>query len=530
MQIALNIPGPKIRERRRLPNPALLAAGCIASLLVLLPLAVTMADAASAGWDLAVGLLWRPLVGTLLLNTLLLIACTTTLCAVIGTATAWAVERTDLPGRKIWAVLAVTPLAIPPFITSYAWISLDPNLENFLGALLVVTVSYTPLVYLPVAAALKEMDPALEETARALGSRPSAVFRRVVLPQLRPALLGGMLLVSLDILVEFGAFALLRFRTFTTAIYSAYRAGFSGAEPALLSAVLLLLCIACLGVEATTRGKSKYGRLARGTRRKAASYALGRWKFLPVLGFALLALITIGVPLGMIVYWLTQTNSAATTVAAYSAGSLMQACWASVQLGVFGAMLTLVLALPLGILAVRYDFWLVTLLERSAYLAQSIPGIVVALALVSLTVHSIRPLYQSTMLLVIAYAILFLPLALVSVRSAFQQAQLRLEEIGRSLGLNRAQVLVRVTLPLAAPGLGAAASLVFIAVVTELTATLLLAPIGTQTLATEIWADTSTLAFAAAAPYAAVLALLSMAASWLLARRFGAATVYKAVT
>jgi iron(III) transport system permease protein len=105
------------------------------------------------------------------------------------------------------------------------------------------------------------------------------------------------------------------------------------------------------------------------------------------------------------------------------------------------------------------------------------------------------------------------------------QAQQRLEEIGRSLGLNRLQVLIRVTLPLAAPGLGAAASLVFIAVVTELTATLLLAPIGTQTLATEIWADTSTLAFAAAAPYAAVLAGLSMAASWLLARRFGAATV-----
>jgi iron(III) transport system permease protein len=134
------------------------------------------------------------------------------------------------------------------------------------------------------------------------------------------------------------------------------------------------------------------------------------------------------------------------------------------------------------------------------------------------------------MLLVIAYAILFLPLALVSVRSAFLQAQKRLEDIGRSLGLNPLQVLLRVTLPLAAPGLGAAASLVFIAVVTELTATLLLAPIGTQTLATEIWADTSTLAFAAAAPYAAVLALLSMAASWLLARRFGAATVYKAVT
>jgi iron(III) transport system permease protein len=513
----------------RFPNPGLLAAAALAAGLVLLPLGVTLADAAGAGWQTAAMLLLRPLVGILLLNTLLLIACTVTLCAVIGTACAWAVERTDLPGKKFWGVLVVVPLAIPPFITSYAWISLDPGLENFLGALLVVTASYYPLVYLPVAAALREMDPALEETARSLGNSVSQVFMRVVLPQLRPALLGGMLLVALDVLVEFGAFALLRFRTFTTAIYSAYRAGFSGAEPALLALVLLVLCIACLAAEYLVRGKAQYGRLARGTRRQAASYHSGRWRIFAPLGFAVMALVTIGVPLGMIAYWLTQPSYAATSAVAYSWPSLLAAGWASVRLGVLGAALTLVLALPLGILAARYDGWLVTLLERSAYLAQSIPGIVVALALVSLTVHSLRPLYQSTFLLVIAYAIVFLPLALVSVRSALMQAQKRLEESGRSLGLNWFQVLVRITLPLAAPGLGAAAALVFIAVVTELTATLLLAPIGTQTLATQIWADTSTLAFAAAAPYAAVLAVVSMAASWLLARRFGAATVFRPV-
>jgi ABC-type maltose transport system permease subunit len=92
------------------------------------------------------------------------------------------------------------------------------------------------------------------------------------------------------------------------------------------------------------------------------------------------------------------------------------------------------------------------------------------------------------------------------------------------------RIPARVTLPLAAPGMGAAAALVFISVTTELTATLLLAPIGTQTLATQVWADTSTLAFAAAAPYAAVMAAISMAASWLLARRFGAASIYAPVT
>jgi iron(III) transport system permease protein len=510
----------------RRPSPELLAACCAASGLVLLPLGVTVWNAVDAGWSVASALLWRPLTGFLLLNTLRLIACAVISTGLIGVALAWLVERTDLKGKRVWSILAVVPLAIPPFITSYGWVSLNPGLEDFWGALLVVTVAYYPLVYLPVAAALREMDPVLEETARSLGLGRVSMFLRIILPQLRPALLGGVLLVALDVLVEFGAFALLRFRTFTTAIYGAYRAGFSGAEPALLAMVLLLLCIACLTAEYLVRGRARYGRIARGARRRAAQYSLVRWHWPAQAGLASWAALTIGVPLGMILYWLTQPGDVATAPVAATFGAVASAAWASVYLGGVGAMLTMAMALPLGVLAARYNGWVVTALERAAYLAQSIPGIVIALALVSLTVHSLRPLYESTPLLVGAYAVLFLPLALVSVRAALTQAQPALEEAGRSLGLGHAAVLLRVGLPLAAPGLGAAAALVFISVTTELTATLLLAPIGTQTLATQIWADTSTLAFAAAAPYAAVMAVMSMAASWLLAGRFGAASVF----
>ena len=153
------------------------------------------------------------------------------------------------------------------------------------------------------------------------------------------------------------------------------------------------------------------------------------------------------------------------------------------------------------------------------------PAIVVALALIGLTLGAVPPLYQSAALLIIAYAILFLPLALVSVRAAFLQAERTLEEMARALGLGWASVLWRVVLPLAGAGIGAAAAMVFVSVVTELTATLLLAPIGTRTLATEVWANTSTLAFAAAAPYAALMAALSLVSSWLLARCFGGGTL-----
>ena len=507
------------------PPLGLLAAGGVAAALVLLPVAVTFADAGGAGLPAAIALLGRGLVAQLLFNSIGLILCAGVTCGAIGTAAAWFVERTDLPGRRFWAVLVVVPLAIPAFITSYAWVSLSAGLQDFAGALLVVTVSYYPLVYLPVAAALREMDPALEETARSLGQSPAAIFRRVILPQLRPALLGGMLLVALDTLVEFGAFAMLRFRTFTTAIYSAYRAGFSGAEPALLAVVLVLLCLVCLVAEQLVRGRARYGRLGRGTRRAAARYTLGRWRPVAPLGFLLLALVTIVVPLGTILWWLTQDSAAATATVGASFAGVASAALASLGLGLGGAALTMLIAAPLGVLAARYDGWLIVALERTAYLAQSIPGIVVALALVSLTVHLLRPLYQSVFLLLLAYAVVFLPLALVSIRSAIIQAQRGLEEAGRSLGLNWRAVLWRVTLPLAGPGLGAAAAMVFIAVTTELTATLLLAPIGTQTLATQVWADTSTLAFAAAAPYAAALAAMSLAASWLLARRFGGGSV-----
>jgi iron(III) transport system permease protein len=430
------------------------------------------------------------------------------------------VERTTLPGRRWWRVLVVVPLAIPPFITSYAWVSLSLSLQDFSGALLVVTSAYYPMVYLPVAAALRGMDPAQEESARTLGLGPWRCFSRVILPQLRPALFGGMLLVALSVLSEFGAFALLRFRTFTTEIYAEYRAGFDGAAAALLACVLLLLCLGCLWAEYKIRGSARYARIDRGARRAALCYPLGASRLPLFCAFGGLSLVTLGVPLGMIVFWLLQHNVAAISPVEVSLDLVWGATCASLGYGLAAAALTTLLALPLGFMLARHPGRLANLLERIAYLGQGMPGIVIALALISLAIHLILPLYQSASLLVLTYAILFLPLALVSVRAALLQADPRLEHSARALGLTPWQTQWRVVLPLAAPGLGAAATMVFIAVVTELTATLLLSPIGTQTLATQVWADTSTMAFAAAAPFAAMLIGISLLSTWLLTAFF----------
>jgi iron(III) transport system permease protein len=505
------------------PPAPLIAAGLFAAALVLLPIAFTTVQAAGVSAQDALDLLLRPLVARLLVNTVGLVVAASVTSAIIGTATAWLIERTDLRGRKIWAVLAAAPLAVPPFIASYAWVSLSNALQDFGGALLVVTCAYYPLVYLPVTAALRGLDPALEETARSLGQGAWGCFFRVVVPQLRPALFGGMLLVALDTLIEFGAFALLRFRTFTTELYAQYRTGLDGPESSLLALVLIALCLVCLFAELQVRGRARYARVGAGTRRIAAPARLGWTRWPAFMAFALLASATLGVPLGMIGYWLLQHVSAATSPVAPSLPLLLDATFASVSYGLTGAAAALILAAPLGYLTSRYPSRWTLILERTAYLAQGVPGIVVALAFISLTVQTIRPLYQSAALLVIAYAILFLPLALVSVRAALAQVPSGLEEAARSLGLGSVGIAGRVLAPLTGPGLGAGAAMVFVFVATELTATLLLAPTGTRTLATEVWANTSSLAFAAAAPFAAMMLLISLLSTWLLAHRFGAA-------
>lgn len=508
------------------PSPALMAAAAVPALLVLLPIAITVVDALAAGLRTMALLLWRPLVGELLFNTALLTIVGCAACVALGTAIAVLIERTDLPGRAAFGILATAPLAVPSFIASYAWVSISPDLEGFGGALLVTVFAYTPLVYLPVAAALRGLDPALEDAARALGDTPWRSIRRVMLPQLRPAMLGGALLVALNILVEFGAFALMRFRTFTTEIYSAYQSGFDGTEAAALAVVLLGFCLACLGAESLLRRNAHYAPIGKGTRRRAAAYHLGFWRWPASGGLGLIAALSLGVPVFTVLFWLTRHGAAAITPQEASPAAVLEATLSTLGLGLGGAALTLVLALPLAWLSTRWQHSVaVAAIERTAWLAQGVPGIVIALALITATVHALPGFYQSRFLLLVAYAVLFMPYALVGIRTALLQADRRLEEAARSLGAGWPRVLARITLPLAAPGLGAAAALVFIAVGTELTATLLLAPIGTETLATRIWADTSTLAFAAAAPYAAVLIVLSTAASWLLARRFGVAGV-----
>ena len=180
--------------------------------------------------------------------------------------------------------------------------------------------------------------------------------------------------------------------------------------------------------------------------------------------------------------------------------------------------------MPVVWLAVRHRGWASTVIERSTYVANALPGIVVGLALVVASLRLVPAVYQTAGLLVAAYAILFLPRAVVTVRAGLEQAPAVLDDVAHSLGVGPLATARRVTLPLIAPSLGAGAALVFLAISTELTATLMLSPIGTRTLATEFWSASSELRYGAAAPYALLLVLVSIPATLLLMRSDSPAT------
>ena len=239
------------------------------ALFSLIPLGYVAFMTAATGWDTAAALIFRPRVGELLLNTVLLIVITVPLCLVLGVGGAWLVERTTLRGHKIWAVLLAAPLAIPAFVNSDAWVSAVPSLEGLGSGVLIATLSYFPLVYIPAAATLSRLDPAVEQSAASLGFGAWRAFFRVVLPQLRIAMTGGALLVSLHLLAEYGAFAMIRFDTFTTAIMVQYRSTFNGTAGNMLASVLVFFCLILLVLEVRSRGNARYARVGSGAQAKA---------------------------------------------------------------------------------------------------------------------------------------------------------------------------------------------------------------------------------------------------------------------
>ncbi len=487
-------------------------AALFVSVAALLPLAFVVGVTIQTGWPTVVALVLRPRVGELLVNTILLVALTVPLCAVLGVALAWLTERTELPGRRAWALLATAPLAVPAFVHSYAWVSLVPSIHGLFAGVLVSVLAYFPFLYLPTAATLRRLDPGLEDVAASLGVKPWGVFFRVVLPQLRLAIWGGALLVGLHLLAEYGLYAMIRFDTFTTAIFDQFQSAFNGPAANMLAGVLVLCCLAMLTLESATRGSARYAHIGAGSARMPRSFQLsGRAAAICLMLPALTTLLALGVPLVTLARWLVAGGAAV-----WQINDIAPALWKTLTLAGAGALITTCAAIPMAWLSIRWPGRLNRALEACHYVSSSLPGIVVALALVTIAVRFAPAIYQTVVTVLLAYLLMFLPRALISLRAGIAQAPVELEDAARSLGHSPVQALWAITLRLAAPGAAAGAALVFLAITNELTATLLLAPSGTRTLATGFWALTSEIDYAAAAPYALIMVVLSLPLTGLL--------------
>ena len=514
--------------------PALLAgAGIGVVALLALPLVYLVVRAAEGdAWDV---LLSDNLVD-LIVDTGVLVVAVTASTLALGVALAFLVVRTDLPGRALWATAAALPLVIPSYVAALVLLAAFgprgllqrlleplgvervPEIYGFPGAWLALTLSTYPFVFLLAASALRSLDPALEDAARGLGRSPFQAFRLVTLPVLRPSLGAGALLVALYTLSDFGAVSLMQYDSLTRAIFLQYRSLFDRTPAAVLALVLVALTGLVLALELRMRGRAlaRYGRTGTGAARRPRVIPLGRWRW-PALGFCSFAVgLALAVPLAVLGYWAVRAFSRAEPV-----DWSWQPVLASVGVSLVAAAVTVAATLPVAILSVRYPRHWTLALERLSYAGNALPGIVIALALVFFAANYATPVYQTTVLLVFAYVVRFFPQALAGSHSALVRVSPRLEEAARGLGRTPASVFARVTAPLLAPGLLAGAALVFLSTMKELPATLLLRPIGFETLATEIWKYTSVAAYSRAALPALVLIAVSAPIVYLLGVRSG---------
>jgi iron(III) transport system permease protein len=456
----------------------------------------------------------------LLGNTLLLGSAVLLGATLIALPAAWLTARARLPLSRFWTVLCTLPLAVPGYVGAFSLLAASgaggtlemlglslPRPSGFWGATLILTLYTAPYLFVNLHAALGHSDPALEEAARNLGRSRWQTFWAVTLPGLRPAWLSGALLIVLHVLGDFGVVSLMRFETFSYAIYTQYIGSLDRVYAAWLALVLLGITVAILALE----GRLMRGvHLTRGGRntRAARLEPLGLWTGVAMLGLALYAALAVLLPVVTAVHWWLREPG---SIFYNPWTDLLRATWSTLIASAPAAVLCALCALPLAYLAVRHRGRSAQLLERSSYLGYATPPLALALALIFVTLRVAPGLYQTLLLLILAYTVHFLAESIGPIRSALHNTPHQLEEAARSLGASGARVLRSVLVPLLSRGVLAGMALAFLSAVKELPLTTLLAPPGFETLAKSVYGYTTEAMFARAAPHALALILVSSA-------------------
>jgi iron(III) transport system permease protein len=475
--------------------------------------------------------LWNTRIPELLWNTGRLALSVSAGTLILGFSLAWIVARYDFSGRSFWEWALALPLAMPTYVLAYIYSHIlgvggpaelliqtvaGPGARmlspyGFFGTTLVMTLDTFPFIYLLTRAALLNFNVSFEEVARACGASRLSSLVHVTLPLLRPAIVAGLSLVILYVVSDFGAVSLLRYQTFTYAVYQQLSGRYDHAAAAVLSLLLVLFALIFLVAERWFRRQSRFyqttGRYRAPARKpcRPIGTMLITGYLLVVWGFAF------GLPAVFLIMWSANTLGEGALDSRF-AGFIFN----SVFLSGVAATVAVLIGTPLAYLATRWPSRLHLLYLQAAYAGYVLPGPVAALALLVLFSHLFPFWYGTVLVLIIAYIIHFLPAGLQTMEPALQQITPNLEEAARSLGFNTPETIQKITFPLVRTGFIAAWVLMFLQSMKELPATLLLRPVGFDTLAVRVWLDASEEYYQLAAPAALLIVIMTIPALLLL--------------
>ena len=470
-----------------------------------------------------------PLLGR---RTLALVMTVSVVTAVLGISAAWLIERTDLPGRALWRWLLALPLAIPGYVGAVCYMFLLrrggfvdqlamhyldferqqfplPPLFNLWGVTAIISLYTFPYVCLAVAAALRVSDATLDDAALVAGHNRRRIFFTLTLPLLMPAVASGLLLVGLYVLSDFGTVALMRYQTFTTAIYRQFAGEIGRSAASIVSLGLIALSLPVLFTEKLLHRRDRH--YVRGAHwRPLQVLHLGRWRWAAVSSIVLLVTLSLLLPL-VVLTGLTIRGIIAPTevdrIWSVSAVSLWQSGLNSLLLAIGAATLTVILALLPALLAVRYQNRYSFTLLALGKTAFALPGIIVGLGFLMFFIRT--PIYATVGALGIALAFRLLPQALALNEATLRTISPTLEQAAHTLGHGLWATLRRVTIPLAAPGLLAAWALTFVTAMKELPLLVMLRPPGFDTLPIRVWEAANDSIYTQAAPPALLLVVLT---------------------
>ncbi|SNR38131.1 ABC transporter permease [Halorubrum vacuolatum] len=506
---------------------AVAAISAVFAILIVSPMAWLLWQAATVEVARATELIFSSATAGVTLNSLVLMTAVTAASILIGVPLAILTTQTDLPYPRFWTIVAALPLVIPSYIGAIAFVSMFgsggqvdsvlgmtiPRIQGLSGSIFIITLYTYPYVFLTTRAALVSMDDSLIDAARTLNHGPVAAFRRVTFPLIRPGIAAGALLTALYAISDFGTPAFMQANVFTNRIYAEFN-NFAVEYAALLALQLIAIVAVILVIEAGIGQDTD----ASGGRKRGSTLRLGYWKWPAMGSIASIGVLTLVVPVSIFVGWLLRSEG--DRIPALEFQSVV--AFNSVYLAGLAALAACIFAVPVAYYSGRTNSFVSRVLERATYLGFAVPGVVIGLALVFLGTRTLPSLYrQGVWLLVFGYVVRFLPQAVGTVRSSVLQIDDETLEAARSLDAGRIETFRRVTLPLIAPGMVAGAVLVFLTTMKELPMTLMLQPIGMDTLVIKVWQAHDALAYRYAAIPALLLILISGVTMVVLLRREG---------